>query len=76
MAGLNRTEWTFPDYLFLTMPRTPSLGARDGPHSNSGMSEEGQGGTNDFLLPEGGVEEARRQDGESVGGSGSWSHSQ
>jgi hypothetical protein len=52
--------WPFPDDLFPKKPGTPSLGAGDGPHSNSRVSKEGQGGTDDLLLPEGGVEEWRR----------------
>ncbi len=74
MGGPNRTEWPFPKNLFPTMPGTLSPGAGDGPHSNSRVSEEGLGGSNDFLPPEEGAEEARRRYGKRAGGSGSWSH--
>jgi hypothetical protein len=63
MAGPNRMERPFPDILFPTMPENPSSGGGDGPHGDSGVSEEARGGTNDFLLPE----MVRAQEGALVG---------
>ncbi len=70
MMGPNRTEWPFSKDLFPKMPGTPLPGAGDGLHGNFGVSEGGRGGTNNFLLLEGGAEEARRRDGKSMGDSG------